>query len=413
MEKREQRVYSSKRPNPEKGENTPMVKALDFHKGSIGEALEEIKERFWEDSMEYTRGLLKTLLEKSLEEERERYVGAGWHEPGEERVDYRNGYYVREVVTGQGLLRGVRVPRVRKKGLRYKVLERYRRYRPEVEEQVLAMYVRGISTRQVGPVLERLLGAGVSAATVSRIARRLDAQVREFHQRPLEDRYLYLVLDGIHMKIKSPLGVQSRVVLCAVGIQENGKRELIDFRLMRSESGPAWEGFLNNLYRRGLTGERLRLIVTDGGTGMLAGVSLVYPWPLLQRCWVHKLRNVAVKLPRKLQAACLRELKAVYQAGSVRQACEVFQHWKQTWLKVVPKAVACVEQDLDSLLAFLACPPQHWKTIRTTNLIERLFREVRRRTRPMSCFNHDFSCERVMYAVLSHQNAKWENAHAF
>lgn len=390
-----------------------MVKELDFHKGSIGEALEEIKERFWEESLEYTRGILKMLLEKSLEEEREGYVGAGWHEPREERVDYRNGYYVREVVTGQGLLRGVRVPRVRKKGLRYQVLERYRRYRPEVEEQILGMYLRGISTRQVGPVLERLLGAGVSATTVSRIARQLDAQVREFHQRSLEDRYRYLVLDGIHMKIKGPVGVSSRVVLCAVGIQEDGKQELIDFRLRRSENQENWEGFLNDLYRRGLTGEQLRLIVTDGGAGMLAGVALVYPWPLLQRCWVHKLRNVAVKLPRRIQADCLRELKAMYQAGSVHQAYEVFQYWKQTWQKVVPKGVACVEKDLDSLLVFLTCPPPHWKTIRTTNLIERLFREVRRRTRPMSCFNHDRSCERVVFAVLSHQNAKWENTHAF
>lgn len=390
-----------------------MVKELDFHKGSIGEAMEEIKEKFWEDTVERTRGMVRLFLESAMEEERDCYMGVQWHETSAERPDYRNGYYPRTVVTAQGVISGVRVPRVRQQGLKFVVFERYARYQKEVEEQILRMYLRGISTREVGPVLEQLLGAGVSASTVSRITQQLDAQVQAFHQRALEDRYLYLILDGIHLKVKSPVGLHHRVVFCAVGIDAAGKRELIDFRLMRKEDTASWEGFLNDLYRRGLTGEKLRLIVTDGGTGLIAGVTLVYPWPWLQRCWVHKLRNLVVKLPRKIQTECMQGVRAIYQSANVKKARKAFLRWKQTWERVIPKAVRCVEKDLDSLLAFFTCPVDHWKTIRTTNLIERMFREVRRRTRPMSCFNHDRSCERTVYACLIHHNAKWENTRAF
>ncbi|MGH7405842.1 MAG: transposase, partial [Candidatus Methylomirabilales bacterium] len=151
-----------------------------------------------------------------------------------------------------------------------------------------------------------------------------------------------------------------------------------------------------------------RLVVTDGHPGLLAALELVYPFVPRQRCWVHKLRNVAAKLPRRLHATCLAEAKAIYAAASQRAAVQVFRRWAGRWRAEAPKAVACLAQDLEALLAFFACPPAHWRRVRTTNAIERAFREVRRRTRPMSCFTNAASCDRIIYAVIHHLNTRWE-----
>jgi transposase-like protein len=134
----------------------------------------------------------------------------------------------------------------------------------------------------------------------------------------------------------------------------------------------------------------------------------VYPYVPVQRCWAHKLRNVAAKLPRKLQGECLGELKKVYLAENQREAVRLFRLWATSWRDVAAKAVACVEQDLDELLSFLAAPKSHWRKVRTTNAIERAFREVRRRTRPMSCFQNSASVNRIIYGIVSHLNNNWK-----
>jgi transposase-like protein len=197
-------------------------------------------------------------------------------------------------------------------------------------------------------------------------------------------------------------------VLCAYAITVMGERRLVDFRLAKSESAAAWEAFLNNLHQRGLWDRRLRLITTDGCSGLQAAIQVVYPYVPRQHCWVHKLRNVAALLRRSQQEECLGGAKQIYRAETRREAVHAYWEWAQRWRMEAPKAVACLEQDLEALLAFLACPEAHRKAIRTTNAIERAFREVRRRTRPMTCFNNDASCERIIYAVVCHLNKSWE-----
>lgn len=246
----------------------------------------------------------------------------------------------------------------------------------------------------MGPLTALLLEDAVSASTVSRVTQSLDAEVRRFHAQPLQDRYDYLLLDGITLKVKTPTGCRKRLVLCAYGLTPHGHRALLSFRQVRAESEATWTAFLTDLAQRGLVGAALRLIVTDGQPGLLAALALVYPFVRRQRCWAHKLRNVAAKLPRQLHASCLAEAKAIYQACSQRAAA--------------PGAVVCLERDIEELLAFLTCPAAHWRTIRTTNAIERAFRKVRRRTRPMSCFTNEASCDRIIYAVIHHLNTTWE-----
>jgi len=224
----------------------------------------------------------------------------------------------------------------------------------------------------------------------------------------LSDNYCYLILDGITLRVKGAAGVKKRSVLCAYGITLVGKREMISFRQADAESEAQWEAFLRDLYDRGLHGKQLRLVVTDGGAGLHSALETVYPYVSRQRCWVHKLRNVATKLPKREKDSCLKGAKLIYQAGNIREAIVRFREWSREWRSNQPKAVKCIEEDLDELLNFLACPKAHQRKVRTTNAIERAFREVRRRTRPMSCFQNSDSVDRIIYGVICHLNASWE-----
>ncbi|MBI4307308.1 MAG: transposase [Chloroflexi bacterium] len=197
-------------------------------------------------------------------------------------------------------------------------------------------------------------------------------------------------------------------MLCAYGITSKGQRDLISFRQATAESEAQWEAFLGDLYDRGLRGRALRLITTDGCPGLHRALDTVYPYVPRQRCWADKLRNVAAKLPRKHQESCLGEAKRVYQATTRREAVQRFRAWAAAWRCLVPIAVACLEGDLEELVPFLGCPQTHWRKVCTTNAIERAFREVRRRTRPMSCFQNSTSVDRIIYGVISHLNKAWE-----
>lgn len=162
------------------------------------------------------------------------------------------------------------------------------------------------------------------------------------------------------------------------------------------------------MQERGLKGPWLKLVVTDGCTGLHAALDVVFPYIARQQCWAHKLRNVANLLKKSQQEECLTGARAIYQAATRRQAVRAYWLWARRWRTEAPKAVACLERDIEPLLAFLSCPAAHHRKVRTTNAIERCFREVRRRTKPITCFNNDASCERIIYAVFSHLNNNWK-----
>jgi putative transposase len=376
--------------------------------GHLKLSWEDRKEFFEEELGERVRSEVKRLLEEALEAERTDWLGAGRYVRDEAgRRDYRNGYYRRDLGTCLGLLRRLRVPRTRR-GCRSQLLRRYQRRQESVNGLVCEAFLRGVSTRQVGEVLEPVLGESYSAQTVSRIARRLDQAVRAFHQRRLGDEYVYIFLDGVVLKVRDASGqVRRRWVLVAYGITAEGRREVIAYQLARGESETSWTAFLQGMFLRGLEGRGLRLVVVDGSKGLRAALALVWPQVPPQRCWAHKLRNIADKVPNK-EGSCVREAAAMYQAPSRHTAQRIFQRWARKWRPTRPRAVACVERDLEELLTFYAFPAAHWRKIRTTNIIERAFREVRRRTRPMSSFTNPASCDRIVFGVISHLNRSWE-----
>lgn len=366
------------------------------------------EDEFWCDARERQRRLLKVLLEGALEEEMTALLRAGRFRRVDDRQGYRNGFYARDLTTQIGIVTGIRVPRARTVTVERSVFRRYQRRQATVEKMIRDVFLAGVSTRRVGETMEALLGERVSAQTVSRVARSLDKEIVRFHQAPIADDVQYLFLDGVYLKVKSSLGARRRLVLCAYGVNVQGKRRLLDFRAAPSESAAHWEAFLRQLAERGLGGLYLKLVVTDGCAGLHAALDVVYPYVCRQHCWVHKLRNVANLLKKSQQEECLKGARAIYQATTRRQAVRAYWLWARRWRNEAPKAVACLERDLETLLSFLACPAAHHRKVRTTNAIERCFREVRRRTRPMSCFNNDASCERIIYAVFSHLNQNWE-----
>jgi transposase-like protein len=269
---------------------------------------------------------------------------------------------------------------------------------------ILACFLLGLSTRKVGTALLPILGERVSPSTVSRIAKTLDDAVASFHKRGLKNKYKILALDGVVLARKTGAGAIRHPVLVAMGITDVGKKEILDFRLARSEGEHHWETFLTDLYNRGLRGKGLRLIVTDGGKGLINALQTVYPDIPMQRCWAHKARNITDKVKKIDRDRVKRDIRLIYHSTTIRQARGAARRFADRWQHRYPKAVDCLRYDLDELLQFLKLDTDWHQRARTTNAIERRFREVKRRTRPMGVFSDKTSVERILYAVFSHLN---------
>jgi transposase-like protein len=375
---------------------------------NVSRALKEINAFEVEgDFKPKARQALKEILEKRLEDEMTEYLGLSRYEHAADRPDYRNGRYVRHLLTEMGDLE-LLVPRSRKGKFPTKLFERYARRCRSVDKVLLACFCLGLATRKAASVLAPILGEEVSASTISRIARDLDKEVKLYHGRVLQDCYQYLFFDGVVLKSKGAAKVQKKILLYAFGIGVEGVQEMIDFYPAASESQACWEAFLRDLYQRGLKGTPCDLIATDGGTGLHAALQIVYPKPLLQRCWAHKTRNVLDKVKKKDQVAVKKALNRISHGANHREATEAYWRFASRWRKTYPKAVACLEKDIEQLLSFFQIKnSQLWSRLRTTNLIERAFREVRRRTRPMGVMAHIQSLQRIVFAVFHHLNQNW------
>ena len=364
-------------------------------------------DEFWKATERDMKQLLNSLLEKTMEEEMVVYTGAEWNQKLTIRIDYRNGYRYRDLLTTHGNMR-LRIPRLRKTNFRTKVFANYQRRMAAVDRALKDIFLAGVSTRRVGEALSCLLDAPVSATTVSKVTKTLDKEVFKFQNKELLDEYQYIILDGINLKVKEGLKYKKKCVLAAYGITFLGLREIISFRQVNKETKTTWLAFLNDLYQRGLKGKNLHLITVDGQKGLLSALDEIYPFIPIQRCWAHKLRNVVGYLPRKRQKECSKEAAAIYNAKSKQEAIRQFKIWKRKWLKVSKEAVKCLEKDAEYMLRFFDFPKPHRKKIRTTNPIERSFREVRRRIRTMSCFNNAASCDRIIFAIFNHLNKHWK-----
>jgi putative transposase len=370
--------------------------------------LADMKESFWGDLEGRTKLAWKHLFESESERLRDRYAVLDSYERGPRQArQYRNGFYERDFVTRFGTIR-LRIARARGRSFLPPAIEKFQRRAPELAMLIREAFLRGISTRQVGRVVATLTGETVSAQTVSNLTRDLDHAVKEFHEAPLKDEWAYLFLDGVNLKVRRPAGRQSVQMLVAYGVRLDGTRQLLGFLRARGESQAHWEALLNDLYRRGLKGDKLLLVVTDGCPGLAAAIQTVYPRAAHQRCWVHKMRNILEKVRKRDYDAVKTDAQAIYLADGRRQAVAAARAFCRRWRCDYPSLVKQLERDLPELLAFFRFPKHLWRKLRTTNIIERCFVEVRRRTRPMVCFVNVQSVDRIIYAIFQRFNLEWK-----
>ncbi|MBD3178614.1 MAG: IS256 family transposase [Candidatus Latescibacteria bacterium] len=384
------------------------MRELNFSTHNLSVDLKEVKRMFRDEFNNGCRYMIKQAFEKIMEDEMKMYLKAVPYERSRSRKSYRNGYRSRSLLTNVGEI-DLEVPRSRDGGYAPGIFERYKRVHDVVDRGIKEMFLKGVSTRKVRDVLDVLCGFGVSAGYVSQVTKELDSEVRLFMNEPIDDDYAFLFLDALSVKIRYELKAKRKMVLVAYGVRKDGSRRLLSFRLAKSEGTGTWQSFLENLKVRGLKGHNLELAIMDGAAGLWAAIEQVYPLVKHQLCWVHKLRNVARYGPRARAQECVSEAAAIMYAGSSGKAARMFREWKRRWEDINPKGVACLERDFHRLIAFFDFDPSFHKVIRTTNIIERCFKEVRRRLKVMGYFQNTKSCKRIVMSLFYYFNSKWGN----
>lgn len=372
------------------------------------ELIANLARLFWDDVADRIAHLVKSLVEDFLEARRTEALGAELYERTASRNGHRGGSYTRRLKTKWGEVL-IRIPRLAEGSYGLEIIDRWGRRHAHLDEAIGRLFLAGVSTRRLERVAEELWGIGLSKAQVSEITKALDAEVRAFREKKIPDTVRYLLLDGISAKVRE-VGVRGKVFLVAYGIHADGRREILGFVLSDSESAAAWGAFLGDLKARGLRGRRLRLITIDGSKGLRKAVSETYPLTRVQRCLVHKIRNVLATCRRRNKAAVARSLRAIWAARSRREALGAVKAFAEEWTVEEERAVRTLRRDLHECLTYLEFPEEDHTKIRTTNALERAFREVRRRTRPMGVYVNAASADRIMLGVTEEMNERWRGA---
>jgi len=379
---------------------------------SQAESLEDkpqgLQAEIWAQFRTVLRQELKAMLEQVLQGELSEHLGAGRYERNGDRQGYRNGRYRRRLLTRYGEIGDLAVPRAEEGGVEFQALGRYQRRQLEVDRILGQLFLAGISTRRLRQLSEELYGRRVSATTICKTTAHLAEELEQYRRAPIADEDVeFLFLDGITERVRE-LGVERKILLCALGMTAEGKKRILGFRLGEAEDTASWKGLLMELKARGLVGKHLRLITVDGCPGLLAALKEIYPFQKVQRCIAHRLRNVVVKLKHHQRGPVMAEGKTIFAAPTRREAVRRFRAWSGHWLVEAERAVRCLEKDFYHLLHYYDFPQELWKKVRTTNLLERTFREYRRRTRPMQLFPNPESAERIYYGVTDYLNRNWE-----
>jgi putative transposase len=354
------------------------------------------------------REVVRAVMQEMLEAEMTDALGAEKGERTPARLGYRSGYYTRTLVTRVGKLE-LRVPQDRDGRFSTELFERYQRSEQALVATLAEMYVQGVSTRKVKAITEELCGHSFSASAISAINKRLDDSLAAFARRPLAEPYPYLILDARYEKVREDGVVGSQAVLIAIGIDWDGRRQILAVEMANRESRSSWKDFLLALRRRGLAG--VELVVADDHAGLRAAIREVLAEAAFQRCYVHFLRNALDHLPRKADDDCLQELRWLYDRRSAEEARRDLAAWIAKWGSRYPRLVAWAEETIEETLTFYRLPRQHHKHLKSTNMLERLNEEIRRRTYVVRIFPNAASCCRLIRALAVETHENWLEAH--
>lgn len=382
------------------------MRTLYFNEKDLDLRLGEMRRQFWREVEEEELKMAKKRLEEALQIEFNEAIGAGDYERSAGRKMYRGGYRYRDLQTWGGRLWRVKVPKG-EKGYKFKLLKPWARHVEKFGEAVYRAFVYGMSDRKVAKFFEGLYGKKIlSPGGVSVIYQNLSREVASWHERALDDGYKFIYLDGMWQSIRGGARNQ-RVILAAMGIKQDGTVEVIDFRVETGESASAWGRFIQSLYDRGLIGKSLELIIHDGCEGLIDALRWVWPMTKTQLCAVHHLRNVGHNIrARHVRAKVLRQAKTVYTAKNRQQAIDRAKALAKRWEHCEPMAIRRFMRRLDDTLNFMDFPQELWFMLKSTNHLERYFREWRRRLKSMGALPNPASCDRILFALVQQYNTQ-------
>lgn len=352
---------------------------------------------------------LRWVIEESFELEAKHEIGCAFYERSDNRKDYRNGYRTRDILTRFGMLKDVKVPRLRYSSFLPSLLRKGRIALADVEKLIAKCLLCGASRAEVKEMLTITLGYPPCDSLISRVQRQLDEMAHQFRTRPLTKRYRYLFLDAIYVKIREGILAKECAVLVAVAIDDSGYKEVIGYMKARKETATAWRALLNQLVQRGLDPEGLDLVISDDSPAISIAVEEVFPEVEHQLCWAHRMARLAKAIEKEDRIECAKDLRAVYQAKSRQEALRAYRLWRVRWASKYPSFAAELDKDMGKLLSFFSCPSSHWVYIRTNNPIERLMRDIRAHTFGWAGFQNKQSCYRLLFGVFWRCNRKWKH----
>jgi transposase-like protein len=376
--------------------------------------------------------LWQDILNQTLQAEMSEHLQADRYEQTEEREGYRHGSYERKLTTRVGRLT-LEVPRCQDGSFSTELFERYQRSEKALVLALQQMVVQGVSTRRVKKITTELCGYDFTKSTVSRLTKQLDEQVRAWAERPLEGDYPFVIADAMHIKVRRQGAVRSTSVLIAVGITESGQREILGLKVALSETGEAWGELFDDLKNRGLSG--VELVTSDAHQGLRDAAESRFPGCIWQRCQAHYRRQLLDETPEKVKEAMLDLLDEVLEATSPVQARRVFEEildgerqrlveieedgeteevdTYETLREEAAPVLARLEEDLEEVTAVLALPSKYRRRLRTTNMLERLIEEVRRREKVIRIFPNRKSAWRLIGALLAEYHEEWSTGRRY
>jgi putative transposase len=350
------------------------------------------------------RAVLQEALQAVLEAEMTEALQAEKGERTGERLGYRSGYYERRLVTRVGVLE-LRVPQDRSGRFSTELFERYQRSEKALVSALAQMYVQGVSTRKVKAITEELCGHSFSASSISEATARLDAGLKAFFEQRLKEPFPYLILDARYERAREAGIIASQAVLVAIGVNWEGRRQVLGVELANRESHSSWRAFLAGLKARGLSG--VEYVVSDDHPGLKAAIRETLSEAAWQRCYVHFLRNALDYVPRKVDDDCLMELRWFYDRRDLGEVRRDLAQWIAKWQAKYPKLVGWVEESVEETLTFYRLPLAHHKHMKSTNMLERLNQEIKRRTHVVRIFPNEESCLRLVRALAIEAHEAW------
>jgi putative transposase len=348
--------------------------------------------------------LLEQVFNSILQAQASEQLSAEPYERNEDRTSYRNGYRSRSLATRVGTL-FLHIPKFRDGTFSTDLFNNYQRSEKALILSLMEMVIQGVSTRKVSEITETLCGTNFSKSTVSGLCQELDPIVHAFQNRPLERHYPFVIVDAIYMKAREDQRIRSKGFLIAMGINEEGSREIVGFTVADSESEESWNDFFASLKTRGLS--QVDLIISDNHSGLKKAIQKQFHGTSWQRCQTHFSKNLLDKTPKKVQSAVKTDLNDLYNAPELKEAKARKQRMLDKYREQAPKAMDLLDESFDEITAVFTLPEPYRKRLRTINSIERVNEELRRRERVIRIFPNEDSMIRLMGALLMEHHEKW------